>query len=411
MWTRRQMLAAASAGLMLPLVGNGSETPKRRLLVICALGGWDPTWVFTDVLGHPTFYSDPSAQAAIGAGGLPYVDSPERPAVRSFFEKWGVKTSVINGMRIRGLTHPAALKLLMTDSNNPTAPDWSSIIASEASELELPLVVSSGHIFPGSYGAQITRLGESGQLVSLLDGSALAGSTMPASPLDVSASDAVDAYLAERAAQLPETAFSQDYARALERVAQVSRLQDQIDLSIEYSEDLSVAERLRPALDCMEAGLTRVVSTQHLGFRSGWDHHSGIEQQSGHYQFLFTDLLEILDSMEARPGLAGGSLLDETTVLVCSEMGRAPIINGAGGKDHWVYTSAMLIGAGVKGAQVIGGYNADFEGEAMDLRTGLPDAQGTLFDSGNLGATLCEMMGVPQPAQINGKAPLEAILS
>ena len=250
-----------------------------------------------------------------------------------------------------------------------------------------------------------------GQLVKLLDGTALDGSTLPAEPLDVSASDAVDAYLSERASQLPESAFTQDYTRALDRVAQLSRLQDQLDLSIEYDEDLSVAERLRPALDCMEAGLSRVVSTAHMGFRSGWDHHSGIEQQSGHYQILFTDLVDILDSMERRPGLAGGSLLDETTVLVCSEMGRAPIVNGAGGKDHWVFTTAMLIGSGVQGGQVIGSYNADFEGQAIDLRTGLPDAQGSLFDSGHLGATLCELMGVPQPAQINGKAPLEAILS
>ena len=76
-----------------------------------------------------------------------------------------------------------------------------------------------------------------------------------------------------------------------------------------------------------------------------------------------------------------------------------------------MFTTAMLIGSGVQGGQVIGSYNADFEGQAIDLRTGLVDAQGSLFDSGHLGATLCELMGVPQPAQINGKAPLEAILS
>ncbi|MFT5586676.1 MAG: hypothetical protein ACI9VR_004275 [Cognaticolwellia sp.] len=411
MLSRRQLLAAASAGCMLPLLGNSTGTQKRRLLVLYAMGGWDPTWVFTDVLGHPSYFFDPSAQMAEGAGGMPFVDSPDRPAVRTFFERFGAKTSLINGMRVRGLTHPSALKLLMTDSNTPTAPDWASIIASHAGELELPLVFSSGPIFPGPYGAQITRLGDSGQLVKLLDGTALQGSSLPAEALDVSASDAVDAYLAERASQRPESTFVQDYARAMERVAQVSRMQDQIDLSIEYTEDLSVAERLRPALDCLETGLTRVVAAVHLGFRSGWDHHSGIEQQSGHYQILFTDLVDILDSMALRPGLAGCSLLDETTVLVRSEMGRAPILNAAGGKDHWVYTSTMLIGSGVQGGQVIGSYNADFKGEPMDLRTGLPDTQGTIFDSGHLGATLCELMSVPQPAQLNGKAPLEAVLS
>ena len=68
-----------------------------------------PTWVFTDVLGHPSFFYDQSAQMAEGQAGLPFVDSPDRPAVRTFFERFGAKTSLINGMRVPGLTHPAAL--------------------------------------------------------------------------------------------------------------------------------------------------------------------------------------------------------------------------------------------------------------------------------------------------------------
>ncbi len=411
MLSRRHLLAAAAAGLALPLLGSGLGASKRRMIVLHVVGGWDPTWVFTDVLNHPSFYFDPTASTAEGAAGLPFIDSPQRPAVRSFFERWGAQTAVINGMRIRGLTHPAAHRLLMTDSNAPEAAGWASHIAADSPELELPQLVSSGGVFPGPHGALVTRLGEQGQLISLLDGSALQGSEMPVQPLGPSASDAVDAYLAERGLAQGDGVFEQDYVRSLDRVAQLSRLQETLDLQVEYSEDMSVAQRLAPALDCLQAGLTRVVSARHLGFRSGWDHHSGIEQQIGHYQILFTDLLEILDSLSQRPGLEGGSLLDETTVVVCSEMGRAPILNGAGGKDHWVYTTAMLIGSGVRGGQVYGSYNEDFEGQAIDLVSGAPDPSGTLFDSGNLGATLCELMGVTPPEQINGKRPLEALLA
>jgi len=47
-------------------------------------------------------------------------------------------------------------------------------------------------------------------------------------------------------------------------------------------------------------------------------------------------------------------LLDETLVVVMSEFGRSPKINGAGGRDHWGSCfSVVLAGAGI-GGQVIG---------------------------------------------------------
>jgi hypothetical protein len=48
-------------------------------------------------------------------------------------------------------------------------------------------------------------------------------------------------------------------------------------------------------------------------------------------------------------------LLDETLVVIMSEMGRTPNINGAGGRDHWTYCySVVLAGAGIRGGTVYG---------------------------------------------------------
>src|SRR5262249_52506957 len=48
-------------------------------------------------------------------------------------------------------------------------------------------------------------------------------------------------------------------------------------------------------------------------------------------------------------------LLDETLVVVMSEMGRTPKINANGGRDHWTYCySVMFAGAGVRGGTVYG---------------------------------------------------------
>lgn len=69
-----------------------------------------------------------------------------------------------------------------------------------------------------------------------------------------------------------------------------------------------------------------------------------------HFDQTFTALLEDLD----RSGV-----LDETLVVVMSEMGRTPRINGNAGRDHWTYCySVVLAGAGIRGGTVYGASDA-----------------------------------------------------
>jgi hypothetical protein len=52
-------------------------------------------------------------------------------------------------------------------------------------------------------------------------------------------------------------------------------------------------------------------------------------------------------------------LLDETLVVVMSEMGRTPKINGNAGRDHWTYCySVLFAGAGIRGGTVYGASDA-----------------------------------------------------
>jgi hypothetical protein len=52
-------------------------------------------------------------------------------------------------------------------------------------------------------------------------------------------------------------------------------------------------------------------------------------------------------------------LLDETLVVIMSEMGRTPKINGNGGRDHWTYCySVVLAGAGIRGGSIYGASDA-----------------------------------------------------
>ena len=57
----------------------------------------------------------------------------------------------------------------------------------------------------------------------------------------------------------------------------------------------------------------------------------------------------LMEDLDAR------GLLDETLVVLMSEMGRTPRINANGGRDHWTYCySVVLAGAGIRGGSIYG---------------------------------------------------------
>src|SRR4029077_18575952 len=48
-------------------------------------------------------------------------------------------------------------------------------------------------------------------------------------------------------------------------------------------------------------------------------------------------------------------LLDETLVVINTDFGRTPQVNGNAGRDHWTYCySVMFAGAGIRGGTVCG---------------------------------------------------------
>jgi uncharacterized protein (DUF1501 family) len=82
----------------------------------------------------------------------------------------------------------------------------------------------------------------------------------------------------------------------------------------------------------------------------GWDMHVGIKQgmagQLPQFDQAFAALIRDLDR---------GGLLKNTLVMVSSEFGRTPKINGTAGRDHWPKVfSVVLAGGGVKAGHVYG---------------------------------------------------------
>jgi hypothetical protein len=82
-----------------------------------------------------------------------------------------------------------------------------------------------------------------------------------------------------------------------------------------------------------------------------WDTHTN------NFRILKTNKLPYFDQTYTAlmQDLGDRGLLDETLVVVMSEMGRTPRVNGNAGRDHWTFCySVLLAGAGIRGGSVYG---------------------------------------------------------
>ena len=107
---RRELLfqgaAAGLAGLLPARVARASTAD--HLLVYVASGGWDPTFVFDPHPESSSIDGAPGSTVAT-AGGVRFADAASRPAVRRFFEQYGARTCVVNGIAVGSISHPLCI--------------------------------------------------------------------------------------------------------------------------------------------------------------------------------------------------------------------------------------------------------------------------------------------------------------
>jgi hypothetical protein len=356
----------------------------------------------------------------VSVGGVRFTDHYERPSVRAFFDSYASRVCLLNGFEVRSITHERCRQLLLCGSSNASLDDWGAIIAGHATTSPLlPHAVLSGPAFSTQFTDRVVRVGSQGQLEDLLDGSALRYSDVAVSGLPTELQDPVDAYVlglaktAEtRAADARALSVSSNYRRALEDLAALQDLGGLYLTSQPLGCMRDLASDCAAAFDLFSQGLARCAVTEFNGWcDQGWDTHQDNDMQSVHWETLFEGLNLAMADLDARPGVSGAPLVDEVVVCVLSEMGRSPKRNAWDGKDHWTFTSAMLLGAGVKGGQVIGELDDEGIGRPVDLDTGEVTTHGTALLPGHLGATLLALADVdPEPWVSQGESPIGALM-
>ncbi len=415
--TRRQLLGLMGAGLVVPRRALAAGT-ERRFLFVYNRGGWDTTRVFLNKLDDDAY--DTESDATVRSQGISWVDHAERPAVTEFMETYGDRASFLHGYEVRSVTHERCRLLSLTGSSESGVDDWGAVLAAHATTSPLlPHVVISGPAFTTRYTDRVVRVGSDGQLGTLLDGTALLSSDIAVVP----PMDAVNAHVEDYV-----LALAQEYERSAADASALSMhggvaatlrdlgtLQDRGGLQITRQTAgcmRDLAADCSAAFDLFSQGLARCAMVEFQGWcGESWDTHQANERQSLHFQTLFEGLVPAMAELDSRYGVTGAPLADEVVVVVFSEMGRHPRLNTWDGKDHWTYTSAMLLGAGVRGGVQVGDQGSDGLGVAIDLATGEPSASGTTLLPGHLGATLLALGDVDGAEYLpQGEQPITALM-
>ncbi|MCA9411201.1 MAG: DUF1501 domain-containing protein [Candidatus Omnitrophica bacterium] len=390
-------LAAASASSLLSLhvprwsaYAQVGESRPHFFIYIFASGGWDPTQVFEIKPGLSSIDVDPGADA-VQSGNINYFHNTDRPWVKTFFDDFYSQCCIINGVNTQSVSHEVGTEIMMTGDAGVPRPDWPTIISSETGpDLLLPHMALSGPSYSGTLGSG-TSSGTGFISLLLFEGSWTAASATTEATLD--------AYTQRRFETLMEryTLEGRTGSKFQEMEESFRRWRELKDIKNDLGDEFTDLDGLGGEGVALATAFERGYAiTGTLEARASWDSHSNNNgQQNQGFDNTFQGLHEIVTHLSNRPATSGsGTLLDQTTLMVMSEMGRTPKLNGSNGKDHWPITSVLMVGGGVSGNKVIGSTDDFQNSELVDFQTGQVSSSGLEISSANIGSTLLSMAGL-----------------
>ncbi len=158
----------------------------------------------------------------------------------------------------------------------------------------------------------------------------------------------------------------------------------------EYGRNVA-GQRMLMARRLVAAGV-RFVSLTY----GGWDMHNQITAgMRGQMPALDQALAALITDLDRQ------GLLKTTMIMVSSEFGRTPKINGTAGRDHWPKVfSVMLAGGGIKGGMIYGSSNATASEPEEDP-----------VEPGDLATTIYHQLGIVADKELMapGNRPIEII--
>lgn len=407
-------LGAAAVATAAPSVAR-SESPDNpcRLVLISAGGGWDISYALDPKPGVPTVDS-PDGDIQVFAD-LPIFVDESRPNVTAFFEAWAERCTLIHGIGMRSISHITCGQKIATGYGRTDVPDTGAIVGHERGrELPLPYLVLGDVAFSGTLGVSTGRVGSINQISALLPPEEF----LPEPPrfvherFDPTSGDEnrMRQFLERRAQRERALRGARGYnRRRIEDFEASLRKADAVRARAGDFGDFAFAYELRDQADFAVRALAEDLAfTVGLDSRLDWDTHGYNPIQRDNHESLFDALAYVAQRLDEAPGRAGGTLLDETIVVVASEMSRTPLLNEAGGKDHWPTTSMLMFGGPASTGRTFGASNDLVEAEPMDIATGELDPDGIMLEPKHILAGVIEQGGVEPATYFPGVEPFRA---
>lgn len=417
-FTRRNLLGAGLAGLgMLTLPRLGRAAGTSKLIVVFARGGWDPVWS-VDPKSSPDIDSPPDGTVKKFLDNkVSVLVAPTRPNIEAFFAAHANQCAVVRGIDVGSIAHFGCHVRMMTGTRTELNPDLGMMTAvATGGGLPLPYADIGGGAYAGAYAAQMGRLGNRNQVVTLLDRKkaydAAASLDYSDTPLLVPTGGEpaqIQAWIDARAERLGNgRAALGDNARRLADYRDCfARADDLRAIPALAKLPVGGSAALAGQIDLALTMLDGTSSAVYLDSRQDWDTHDNIADQGTNQDALFGDLALLMQRL-AETGLASS-----TTVVVMSEMGRTPKLNAPGptaGKDHWPVTTALVLGAGVR-AGAYGGTDQQLNARPANLVTGAADDAGVPLRYDNFAAGVLKLVGVDPQEWLPDVAPMQGFIA
>lgn len=366
---RRSFLRWAGAAGAMTLVpttvwralADGDRYRGPLLVTVHAGGGWDPL-----------FFTDPKENAAYNrvtlasgsAGAIRFADHDVDPVGlgydvlyeaeytanmltnRAFFERWGARTTVFNGVDTRTNNHDTGTRYVWSGRSTVGHPSIGALVAAAAGGTH-PL----GYVSQGGYDftAGLVALSRAASPTAmrriaapnLVDPSRPEGDRYLAGP-------AWDRVVAAQRARLERMRAAeglpaaQRAMRELESARRGSTDLERLVLSDALADlpgfQLNDLERTMQQTDITMAALRDGLAVAASLTLGGFDTHGNHDRD--HVRQL-AKLLRGVDYVLEQAAVHG--LADRVMVVVGSDFGRTPTYNSQNGKDHWPATSMLAI--------------------------------------------------------------------
>ncbi|MCX6124297.1 MAG: DUF1501 domain-containing protein [Proteobacteria bacterium] len=365
--------------------------PKRRLVWINMSGGWDILEV-TDpkqasTSGIDMSYDWGAAQELVGGDGT------RIGRWCSNIASLGTDVLAVRGMAMGTTSHMAGSVYMdtgiLSNAGRVNAASIPAIIASE-SAATIPIIQLSGGSDPMIDRGLLNSV--SPVRASNLD---LYRSMYPTAADQIERKKMVLDYLKSSIAGFQAMVGTNDRLTDLAAAEAKIRVQfegdvgSKLSLTAADSESFSKCSANGRATGTTDAFAlaTKLISNDlvtciNLGV-GGFDTHAG---QTLRMQPILETTDRLVKAMVDKLRAAGK--LDTTLIVMYSDFGRTPKVNGSNGRDHWPIGGALMIGGGIAGGRGVGSTDSSLLAESINTSTGAVDTTGTQLSPVHLGGSV-----------------------